>query len=109
MPHMTTYGPQLDQKWTGSGAKMGRKWCPSFHLSVILSVCQSRSGLEVSVCPSVPNISLTTTLTNLMRGNYKRRALAPCDFLKCLLLFNGVNSEISLGLFAGEGIIHPYF
>ena len=40
MPHVTTYGPQLDQKWTGSGV----------HPSVILSVCPSRSGLEVSVC-----------------------------------------------------------
>ena len=73
-------GPEVNQKWTGSD----RKWTgsaihPSFHPSVILSVCPSRSGLEVSVCPSVPNISLTS-LTNLMRGNYKHRALAPCDF-----------------------------
>ena len=59
-------GPEVNRKWTGSD----RKW--------------ARSGLEVSICPSVrlsiPNTSLTS-LTNLMRGIYKRRALAPCDFL----------------------------
>ena len=58
-------GPEVNRKWTGSD----RKW--------------ARSGLEVSICPSVrlsiPNTSLTS-LTNLMRGIYKRRALAPCDF-----------------------------
>ena len=35
MPHMNTYGAQMDRKWTGSD----RKW--------------ARSGLEVSICPSV--------------------------------------------------------
>ena len=35
MPHMNTYGAQMDRKWTGSE----RKW--------------ARSGLEVSICPSV--------------------------------------------------------
>ena len=59
-------GPEVNRKWTGSD----RKW--------------ARSGLEVSICPSVrlsiPNTSLTS-LTNLMRGIYKHRALAPCDFL----------------------------
>ena len=43
------------------------------------------SGLEVSVCPSVrmsiPNTSLTS-LTNLVRGIYKHRALASCDSFK---------------------------
>ena len=39
MPHMTTYGDQRDQKWTGSAIKP--------------SVCLSRSGPEVSVCLSV--------------------------------------------------------
>ena len=39
MPHMTTYGDQMDQKWTGSAIKP--------------SVCPSRSGPEVSVCLSV--------------------------------------------------------
>ena len=62
---MTTYGAQMDHKWTGSGLEV------------------TGSGLEVSICLSiclsVPNTSLTS-LTNLMRGNYKRRALAPCDF-----------------------------
>ena len=23
---MTTYGAQMDQKWTGSGSEVGRKW-----------------------------------------------------------------------------------
>ena len=39
MPHMTTYGDQMDRKWTGSAIKP--------------SVCPSRSGPEVSVCLSV--------------------------------------------------------
>ena len=39
MPHMTTYGDQMDRKWTGSVIKP--------------SVCPSRSGPEVSVCLSV--------------------------------------------------------
>ena len=56
---MTTHGTQMDRKWTGC-------------------------GLDVSICPSVrlsiPNTSLIS-LTNLMRGIYKRRALALCDFL----------------------------
>ena len=57
-------------KWTGSGAQFARigpevlSNLPSFRPSVILSVCLSRSGLLVSVCPSAPNISLTS-LTNL--------------------------------------------
>ena len=58
-------GPEVDWKWP----EVDRKW--------------AKSGLEVSICPSVrlsiPNTSLTS-LTNLMRGIYKRRALAPCDF-----------------------------
>ena len=69
MPHMNTYGAQMDRKWTRSGPEVDRKW--------------ARSGLEVSICPSVclsiPNTSLTS-LTILMRGIYKRRVLAPCNF-----------------------------
>ena len=65
------YGAQMDRKWTGSGLEV------------------TGSGLEVSICPSVrlsiPNTSLTS-LTNLMRGIYKRRALAPCDFLLYIYL-----------------------
>ena len=107
MPHMTTYGPQLDQKWTGSGAEMDRKWTgsgvhpsvrPSFYLSV-------RPEVDWK-CPSVPNTSLTS-LTNLMRGNYKRRALAPCDFLpkshlygKCAITYS---DDIALTL------VKPFF
>ena len=73
---MTTYGAQMDRKWTGSGPEVDWKW--------------TGSGLEVSICPSVrlsiPNTSLTS-LTNLMRGIYKRRALAPCDFFDVRFLF----------------------
>ena len=79
---MTTYGAQMDRKWTGSGlevtgsgAEVGQKW--------------TGSGLEVSICPSVrlsfPNTS-HASLMNLLRGIYKRRALAPCDFLKYVLI-----------------------
>ena len=57
---MTTYGAQMDWKWTGSDQK-----CPS---------------ILPSVRPSIPNTSLTY-LTNLMRGIYKHSALPPCDFL----------------------------
>ena len=102
--------PEVNRKWTGSGQKSGPEvdwkfiflanyncdasyehlWCPKGP-----EVNQkwpeverkwARSGLEVSICPSVrlfiPNTSLTS-LTNLMRGIYKRRALAPCDFYFC--------------------------
>ena len=62
---MTTYVAQMDRKWP----EVDQKW--------------ARSGMEVSICPSVrlsiPNTYLTS-LTNLMPGIYKRRALAPCDF-----------------------------
>ena len=34
MPHMNTYGAQMDRKWTGSD----RKWTGSVHLSVRTSV-----------------------------------------------------------------------
>ena len=62
MPHMTTYGAQMDRKWAGSDWK----W--------------AISGPEVDwKCLSIPNTYLTS-LTNLMRGIYKRRALVPCDF-----------------------------
>ena len=40
MPHMTTYGDQMDQKWTGSGPE-------------VPSNLPSRIGPEVSVCLSV--------------------------------------------------------
>ena len=57
MPHMTTYGAQMDRKW-------------------------ARSGLEVSICPSarlsIPNTSLTS-LTNLMPEIYKRPAIFQPD------------------------------
>ena len=35
---MTTYGAQMDRKWTGSGSEVGRKWTWSVHLSVHMSV-----------------------------------------------------------------------
>ena len=42
---MTTYGAQMDRKWTGSGLevtgsgpKVGQKWTGSVHLSVCTSV-----------------------------------------------------------------------
>ena len=64
---MTTYGAQMNRKWTrsglevtGCGPEVRQKWTGSVRLSI-------------------PNTSLTS-LTNLMRGIYKRRALAPCDF-----------------------------
>ena len=48
-----------DHLWCPNGPEVDQK-CPSVRLSI-------------------PNTSLTS-LTNLMRGIYKRRALAPCDF-----------------------------
>ena len=53
MPHMTTYGAQMDRKWTRSGAKWtgSEPEVPSVCHSICLSVCLSRSGLEVSVRP----------------------------------------------------------
>ena len=71
MPHMTTYGDQMDRKWTGSGPEVS---------SNLPSVRPEVDRKCPSVCLSVPNTSLTS-LMNIMRGNYKRRALAPCDFL----------------------------
>ena len=73
--YVRPYG-QMDRKWTGSGLEVTGSG-PEVDRKC------ARSGLEVSICPSVslsiPNTSLTS-LTNLMQGIYKRRALAPCDF-----------------------------
>ena len=45
MPHMTIYGAQMDQKWTGSGLEVtgsgpegGQKWTWSVYLSVRMSI-----------------------------------------------------------------------
>ena len=64
MPHMTTYGDQMDRKWTRSD----QNW--------------AGSGMEVSICPSVIQNNSHTSSTNLMRGIYKHRALVRSDFLK---------------------------
>ena len=69
---MTTYGDQMDQKWTGSGPEVP---------SNLPSVRPEVDWKCLSVYLSVPNTS-PTSLMNIMRGNYKRRALAPCDFYK---------------------------
>ena len=66
-------GPEVNRKWTGSD----RRW--------------ARSGLEVSICPSVrlsiPNTSLTS-LTNLMRGIYRVTQVKLWLF-KSVILWNG--------------------
>ena len=38
MPHMTSYGAQVNRKWTGSGPEVGQKFTGSVHLSVRTSV-----------------------------------------------------------------------
>ena len=60
MPHMTTYGAQLDRNWTGSGAPMDQKWAgsgpevptilPSIQHSICLSVQKWTGSVRLSVC-----------------------------------------------------------
>ena len=59
--------PEVDWKWTGSG--------PEVDLYVLLSVCLHFPYL-------------------LMRGIYKRRALAPCDFFMFISSFKLVNKRV---------------
>ena len=64
MPHMNTYGAQMDRKWTGSDQKWsgsGQKWTGSVHLSIRTSVHPKH-------------------FPYLLDEPYARDLQAPCDF-----------------------------
>ena len=58
---MTTYGAQMDHKWTGSGLEVGQKWTGCVHLSVRTSVHPKH-------------------FPYLLDELYARDLQAPCDF-----------------------------
>ena len=76
-PYMTIYGAHVERKLSGSGPEGDRKWTRSV-------------GTRSDGKWSIPNTS-HTSLTNLMRGIYMRRVLAPCDFFQ-----KNINSQLLL-------------
>ena len=56
-----------DLLWCPNGLEVDRKWNRPWTRSAHPSVCPSVRKWTGSVCPSIPNTSLTS-LTNLMRG-----------------------------------------
>ena len=89
-PGSTLYWPgsTLYSPWSFPDVPRSTQYCPG---STLYSPCSF---------PDVPNIvpegffwldggglGSFTSLTNLMRGVYKRRALAPCDFLRVNFLW----------------------
>ena len=100
-PRSTLYRPGSTLYWPGS--TLYSPWSfPDVPRST--QYCPGSTLYSPWSFPDVPNIvpegffwldggglGSFTSLTNLMRGVYKRRALAPCDFLECRQIIRSID------------------